>query len=181
MQTNIRLLIAVSVVMVVSGCSTGIKGSPGLSLYEDGRYGEARPVLEQELADGRKDVAYALGIMYLKGDGVETDLEKAERLLLTAIMSGDPRGIAALSDFYETSPRCEEEKDLSSLWKSVGFLNRNLVSGKIEIHGVPPQTAIRLSNIYAAACGDVWDRTEVARAWLSVSKMPRRHTYVIFY
>lgn len=51
------------------------------TLFANREYSKALPILENLQNEGCKEAAYCLGLMYLWGDGVNRDIERAEQLL----------------------------------------------------------------------------------------------------
>ncbi len=92
-------------VVMVAACSPGPDTRSAIQLYADGKVSEAMPVLQLHAA--RKDPVanYFLAEMYLRGDGVEANAEKALNLLMAAAGRGLPRGRAALAALQSTDTR----------------------------------------------------------------------------
>ncbi len=92
-------------VLALTACSPGPDTRTAVQLYADGKVAEAMPILQ--LHASRKDpiANYFLAEMYLRGDGVEANAEKALNLLMAAAGRGLPRGRAALAALQSTDIR----------------------------------------------------------------------------
>lgn len=91
--------------LALVACSPGPDTRTAVQLYADGKVAEAMPILQLHAA--RKDpiANYFLAEMYMRGDGVEANAEKALNLLMAAAGRGLPRGRAALAALQSTDTR----------------------------------------------------------------------------
>jgi TPR repeat protein len=81
----------------------------GVQAFKQKDFVTARKYFELALRqDGVKNANYFLGVIYLKGYGVEQDLEKAQGYLLAAAKQGNMRARCYLAEIYIL-----KDKDLS--------------------------------------------------------------------
>jgi TPR repeat protein len=143
-----RLLLAAALAAAtLAGCSVGVKRTPGMNLYAQGRHADAIPLLEQEVAAGEVSARYALGLAYRDGVGIATDPRKAEILLTGAAIGG--------------------------YWGGVGTMNRNLVTGVVELNTASPFILMQMAEIYERPCAGRPVQMEAARALRSLASGPR--------
>jgi TPR repeat protein len=166
-------LIAGLALMCVTACSVGVKRTPGMKLYSQGRIAEAIPLLEAEVLAGQATARFPLGLAYRDGNGVTKDPVKAEILLTGAAIGGDPRAVAAVREMLRTENRCPLDKELHDHWGNVGVMNRNLVTGVVELFSSPPPILRRMAEIYAAPCPGRPIQTEAAMSLRSLAGGPR--------
>ncbi|MEG3086751.1 hypothetical protein [Sphingomonas sp. PB4P5] len=157
----------------LAGCAAGVKGTPGMKMYRSGDVSGAYPILEAEVAAGEVSARYPLGMIYRDGQGVAKDPVKAEVLLTGAAIGGDPRAVAAVRQMLETEARCPLDKQLHDSWGQVGTMNRNLITGVVELYSAPPQILRRMADIYAAPCPGRPAQPEAANALRGMSGGPR--------
>ena len=162
---------------LLGGCSVGVKRTPGMNLYSEGRIAEAIPLLQAEVAAGEATARYPLGLAYRDGTGVERDPVNAEILLTGASIGGDPRAVAAVREMLRNEARCPKDKELHDLWGGVGTAHRNLVTGVVELFSAPPFMLRRMADIYEAPCEGRPVQPEAAKALRSLSSGPR-HIWV---
>jgi TPR repeat protein len=164
------------ITLVLASCSIGTETAetPGSRLFLAGDYAAAKLTIEQELATGNDRGAYALGEMYERGLGVAVDRQAAERVWVAAGITGEPKSMHLLSEFYTQHARCADEAWLASFWKDAAW-NVNLISGRVEIR-VPQSSKLRAANIYVDVCGLGEDHGLIARQWYAgaiyVQSMP---------
>jgi len=84
----------------MQGPSPGIN-QQAITLYSQGRYSEASPLLDQACKIGSPEACRDLGYMYANGDGVEIDLRRAVALFSEACNAGYANGCTALAHRYE--------------------------------------------------------------------------------
>jgi TPR repeat protein len=168
-----RIVPALIVAIGLAGCAAGVKGTPGMKMYRAGQLAEALPVLQAEVAAGEVSARYPLGLIYRDGQGVPKDLEKAEVLLTGAAIGGDPRAVTALRQMLETDNRCPLDKQLHDAWGQVGTMNRNLITGVVELFGAPPAILRRMADIYDAPCPGRPAQPEAAKTLRALSGGPR--------
>lgn len=80
--------------------------------YKKGRYKDARKILEPLAAEGDKDAQALLGVMYLKGQGVSSDTDKAIYLLERAEQKGSARVAMLLSRIYVEQGNENDAKEI---------------------------------------------------------------------
>jgi TPR repeat protein len=78
------------------GPSLGIN-QQAITLYRQGRYSEASPLLDQACKIGSPEACRDLGYMYANGDGVEIDSRRAVDLFSEACNAGYANGCTALA------------------------------------------------------------------------------------
>lgn len=167
---NILLvLLAIS----LTGCAVGVKRSEGMNLYAAGKYEQAIPALEAEVAAGNVPARYSLGLAYRDGVGVEKDPVKAEILFTGAAVAGDPRAVEAIRAMLEAENRCPLDKRLHDIWGNVGFGNRNIITGVVELGTAPPGLLREMANIYENPCPGRPVQYEAAKALRGYSGGPR--------
>ena len=159
--------------LLVSGCAAGVKGTPGMKLYGKGMITEAIPLLKQEVAAGEVSARYPLGLAYRDGKGVERDPEQAEILLTGAAIGGDPRAVTAVRQILESAARCSKDKELHDLWGGIGTMNRNLITGVVELNTASPIALRRMAAIYAVPCEGSPVQPEAAKTLRALSGGPR--------
>lgn len=158
--------------ITLSGCSAGVKRTPGMKAYSAGDYAAAIPLLEEEVRSGQASARYSLGLAYRDGTGVEKDPRKAEILLTGAALGGDPRAVAAIREMLRTENRCPRYKQLHDLWGSLA-LHRNIVLGIYEFGNAPPGTLLAMANIYDQPCEGRPVQAEAARSLRGFASGPR--------
>lgn len=159
--------------LALGGCAVGVKRTPGMKLYGKGAVSEAIPLLQQEVAAGEVSARYPLGLAFRDGTGVARDLRKAEILLTGAAIGGDPRAVTAVRQLLETAQRCPKDKELHDLWGGVGVMNRNLITGVVELNTAPPASLRRMASLYDDPCPGAPPQPEAARSLRSLSGGPR--------
>ncbi|WP_445192519.1 hypothetical protein ACT009_00820 [Sphingomonas sp. Tas61C01] len=159
--------------VALHGCAAGVKGTPGMKMYRSGQVAQALPVLEAEVAAGEVSARYPLGLIYRDGQGVPKDPVKAEILLTGAAIGGDPRAVAAIRQMLDTENRCPLDKQLHDAWGQVGVMNRNLITGVVELFSAPPPILRRMAEIYDAPCPGRVAQPEAAKSLRGLSGGPR--------
>lgn len=170
---NLNIVAATAAFALLTGCSVGVKRTPGMKLYSAGKTAEAVPLLEQEVAAGEVTARYPLGLAYRDGVGVSRDPAKAEILLTGAAIGGDPRAVTAVRQLLEGSPRCPKDKQLHDYWGQVGFAHRNLITGVVELNTAPPVTLRKMAALYDEPCAGAPLQPEAAKSLRSLSGGPR--------
>lgn len=168
-----KLAIAVSAALALLGCAAGVKGTPGMKLYSAGEVDQAIPLLLQEVEAGEVSARYPLGLAYRDGNGVEQDPVKAEVLLTGAAIGGDPRAVTAIRAMLESANRCEKDEALRRMWGSVGTMNRNLITGVVELFSAPPATLRSMADIYESPCEGAPAQPEAAASLRGLAGGPR--------
>ncbi len=171
--TNKRALAALAIIATLSGCAAGVKGTPGMKLYRKGQVTEAIPILLTEVAAGEVSARYPLGLAYRDGNGVERDPVKAEILLTGAAIGGDPRAVTAIRAMLESANHCVQDGELRRLWGGVGTMNRNLITGVVELNTAPPVMLRRMAEIYDRPCNGAPVQPEAAKSLRSLAGGPR--------
>lgn len=161
------------IAMALGGCAAGVKGTPGMKMYRAGQVAEALPVLEAEVAAGEVSARYPLGLIYRDGQSVAKDPVKAEVLLTGAAIGGDPRAVAAVRAMLASENRCPLDKQLHDAWGQIGVMNRNLITGVVELFSAPPAILQRMAGIYDAPCTGRPPQPEAARSLRSLAGGPR--------
>ena len=164
---------ALAVALALAGCSWGVSRTEGMNLYSEGRLAEAIPLLQREVAEGKVEARYPLGLAYRDGSGVPRDLEQAEILLTGAAIGGDPRAVTALRALLEESSRCDLDAELRRHWGGVGTMNRNLITGVVELNSAPPGMLRRMAEIYETPCPGAPVQEEAAKSLRSLAGGPR--------
>jgi TPR repeat protein len=154
------------------GCAAGVKGTPGMKLYSSGKTAEAVPLLLAEVQAGEVSARYPLGLAYRDGVGVERDPIKAEILLTGAAIGGDPRAVSAIRAILANN-RCPLDDELRGLWGNIGTMNRNLITGVVELNTAPPAMLRRMAEIYDAPCEGAPIQAEAAKSMRGLSNGPR--------
>lgn len=157
----------------LAGCSWGVSRTEGMNLYSQGRVAEAIPVLQREVAEGKVEARYPLGLAYRDGNGVERDPVRAEILLTGAAIGGDPRAVTALRALLEQAGRCELDEELRGHWGGVGTMNRNLITGVVELHNASPAILRRMAEIYESPCPGAPVQEEAAKSLRGLAGGPR--------
>jgi TPR repeat protein len=176
MQIATRLLLAAAAAIALSGCAVGVKRTPGMNLYAQGRHAEAIALLEQEVAAGQVSPRYALGLAYRDGAGVAADPRKAEILLTGAAIGGDPRAVTEIRKMLAEN-RCPLDEKLRGYWGGIGTMNRNLITGVVELNTASPFILRAMADIYASPCPGRPVQAEAAMALRSLASGPR-HIWV---
>jgi TPR repeat protein len=171
--TSKRALVAFAMTAALSGCAAGVKGTPGMKLYSKGQTAEAIPILLKEVAAGEVSARYPLGLAYRDGNGVERDAVKAEILLTGASIGGDPRAVSAIRAMLESANRCPKDGELRRLWGGVGTMNRNLITGVVELNTAPPVMLRRMAEIYDEPCDGAPVQPEAAKSLRGLAGGPR--------
>lgn len=166
-------LAVMATAILLSGCAAGVKGTPGMKLYRKGAVAEAIPLLKQEVAVGEVSARYPLGLAYRDGNGVERDPRQAEILLTGAAIGSDPRAVTAIRQMLESANRCLKDKELHDLWGGVGFMNRNIFTGAVELNTSPPVALRRMAAIYDTPCEGAPVQPEAAKTLRGLSGGPR--------
>jgi TPR repeat protein len=169
-----RAATVLAAALALASCAAGVKGTPGMKLYRSGDVAAALPVLEAEVAAGEVSPRYPLGLIYRDGAaGVAKDPVKAEVLLTGAAIGGDPRAVTEVRRMLEADERCPLDRQLHDLWGNVGTMNRNLVTGVVELNSAPPPLLRRMAEIYDAPCPGRPPQPEAAKSLRGLSGGPR--------
>lgn len=160
--------------LFITGCTAGLTNTPGMELYQTGQYEEAQDLLQKEISEGTVQSNYALGLMYLDGQGVDQDLLKAETMLLDGAMIGDHRAVKGLIRFYKENTRCETDQVLAKNWSSQSIMRRNFVTSKIEIHLATSREQQTMAQLYGTPCPNAPYFEKVQRQFDAWSRMPKK-------
>lgn len=171
-SVSAKVMMGFALAALLAGCAAGVKGTPGMKLYSAGQAHEAIPLLQAEVAAGEVSARYPLGLAYRDGNGVERDSERAEILLTGAAIGGDPRAVTAIRTMLESS-RCSKDEELRRLWGNVGTMNRNLITGVVELFSAPPAMLRRMAEIYDQPCDGAPVQIEAAKSLRSLAGGPR--------
>ncbi len=75
--------------------------SDGMRAYKQGNYKAAKANFEQAIEEeGSEQANFFLGLLYLKGLGVEQDIPAAKRFLAKAVENGNARAKCYLAEAY---------------------------------------------------------------------------------
>ena len=172
-KTRQQTIAVLAFAALLTGCAVGVKGTPGMKLYGKGAVAEAIPLLKQEVAAGEVSARYSLGLAFRDGRGVERDPRQAEILLTGAAIGGDPRAVSAVRQLLASAARCPKDMALHDLWGGVGVMNRNLITGVVELNTAPPGTLRQMAALYDAPCEGAPAQPEAARSLRALSGGPR--------
>lgn len=172
-MTNKQAFAALVITATLWGCAAGVKGTPGMKLYSKGQQAEAIPILLAEVEAGEVSARYPLGLAYRDGNGVERDLVKAEILLTGAAIGGDPRAVTDIRAMLESANRCPQDGELRRLWGGVGTMNRNLITGVVELNTAPPVMLRRMAELYDQPCEGAPVQSQAAKSLRSLAGGPR--------
>jgi TPR repeat protein len=90
--------------------------SDAMRAYKTGKFTEAKTLFEQALEeDGAVQASFFLGMLYLRGEGVEKNLEKARQYLQNAASNGNARAMCYLAEAYLTSKPADIQKAKQAL------------------------------------------------------------------
>jgi TPR repeat protein len=167
------IAVASLALLALSACAVGVKRTPGMNLYAGGDHAAAIPLLEQEVAAGEVSARYSLGLAYRDGTGVTANPAKAEILLTGAAIGGDPRAVEEIRRMLDTAPLCPLDRELHGLWGGVGLMNRNLITGVVELNTAPPPSLVRMAEIYDAPCAGRPVQVQAAKSLRSLAGGPR--------
>ncbi|MES2046485.1 MAG: SPOR domain-containing protein [Pseudomonadota bacterium] len=84
----------------------------GLTLFDEGKRGEAVPWLEKSVARGEPRAQMVLGTMLFNGDGVAKDWPRAYALLVRSAASGLPRAAQVQAQMDEYIPLDQRQQGL---------------------------------------------------------------------
>jgi TPR repeat protein len=84
----------------------------GLTLFDEGKHGEAVPWLEKSVARGEPRAQMTLGTMLYNGDGVDQDFPRAYALLVRSTASGLPRAAEVQAQMDQYIPLPDRQKGL---------------------------------------------------------------------
>lgn len=85
----------------------------GLTLFDEGKRGEALPWLEKSVARGEPRAQMVLGTMLFNGDGVPKDWPRAYALLVRATASGLPRAAQVQAQMDDYIPLDQRQQGLA--------------------------------------------------------------------
>ena len=90
--------------------------SDGMRAYKQGNYVEARKLFELAVEEeGAQQAQFFLGLLYLKGQGVERDIPAARNLLTKAADLGNARAKCFLAETYLLQKRPDKKAALKLL------------------------------------------------------------------
>lgn len=159
--------------LALSGCAVGVSRTPGMNLYASGDHAAAIPLLEQEVAAGEVSARYSLGLAYRDGAGIAADPAKAEILLTGAAIGGDPRAVEEVRRMLNSDTKCPLDRELHNLWGGVGLMNRNLITGVVELNTAPPRSLVRMAEIYDSPCAGRPVQQQAAKTLRGLAGGPR--------
>ncbi len=169
-----RMLVASALLpLLIAGCAVGVTRTPGMNLFASGDHAAAIPLLEQEVASGKVSARYSLGLAYRDGTGVTADPQKGEILLTGAAIGGDPRAVEEIRRMLDSDTRCPADRELHNLWGGVGLMNRNLITGVVELNTAPPNALMRMAEIYRQPCPGRPVQEEAAKTLRGLAGGPR--------
>ena len=79
------------------------------SFCDNGEYAQALRLYEEAAENGNADAMFALGVMYLAGEGVRIDVELAREYIAKAKMHGHPIAL-----FYLDIIKCYSQEDFEA-------------------------------------------------------------------
>ena len=85
----------------------------GLTLFDEGKRGEAVPWLEKSVARGEPRAQMVLGTMLFNGDGVEKDWPRAYALMVRSAASGLPRAAQVQAQMDDYIPLDQRQRGLA--------------------------------------------------------------------
>lgn len=146
----------------------------GKAYYEAGVYDEALPIFEEMDQKGNVQASYMLGMMYLQGYGVETDLVRAKELLLKAAEGGDVQGMFRMGYELKHGTFGESDPESAANWYQkasalgYGSASNNLAFLYVDGVGVSknPAEAVRLLEL-AVEQGATDSAVRLARLYAS--------------
>ncbi|WP_201353883.1 tetratricopeptide repeat protein [Hydrogenimonas urashimensis] len=90
--------------------------SDGMRAYKQGNYKEAKAQFEQAIEEeGSEQANFFLGLLYLKGMGVERDISAAKRFLAKAAEAGNARAKCYLAEAYLLQNQSDKQVALKLL------------------------------------------------------------------
>lgn len=90
--------------------------SDGMRAYKQGRYKEAKSHFEHAIEEeGSEQANFFLGLLYLKGLGVEQDIPAAKRYLAKAVENGNARAKCYLAEAYLLQNNADKQTALKLL------------------------------------------------------------------
>jgi TPR repeat protein len=90
--------------------------SDGMRAYKQGNYKEAKARFEQAIEEESSEQAnFFLGLLYLKGLGVEQDIPAAKRYLARAVENGNARAKCYLAEAYLLQNNADKQMALKLL------------------------------------------------------------------
>ncbi len=104
------------ILLFICSLLLGSNFSDGLRAFKSGSYREAKALFEKALTkDGAQQAQFFLGLIYLKGLGVEKNLPKAEKYLAKVSREGNIRAKCYLAEVYLSQKRPKTQKALQLL------------------------------------------------------------------
>ncbi|MFZ5841575.1 MAG: hypothetical protein ACOY3E_01640 [Pseudomonadota bacterium] len=101
-------IVTVAIGLSLLAACNGPTTAEGVRLYSEGKFQEARNVLQQRVPRNDPVANYFLAQMYERGDGVKADLDRALNLYMSAASRGLPQGQAALAALQVTAAQGEQ-------------------------------------------------------------------------
>lgn len=101
-------IVTVAIGLSLLAACNGPTTAEGVRLYSEGKFQEARDVLQQRVPRNDPVANYFLAQMYERGDGVKADLDRALNLYMSAASRGLPQGQAALAALQVTAAQGEQ-------------------------------------------------------------------------
>jgi hypothetical protein len=81
--------------------------------------------------------------------------------------------VSAVRQLLASAARCPKDMALHDLWGGVGVMNRNLITGVVELNTAPPGTLRQMAALYDAPCEGAPVQPEAARSLRALSGGPR--------
>lgn len=106
LSSGLRALRLLGIAALLSACN-GPTTQDGVRLYADGKFAEAREILQIRTTRNDPVANFFLAQMYERGDGVTADLDRAVNLYMSAASRGLPQGQAALAAMQATGAQGE--------------------------------------------------------------------------
>ncbi len=107
---------ALPILLILPLLLFGSTFSDAMRAYKSGNYKDAKALFEEAYEeDGAEQAQFFLGLMYLKGLGVERNLPKAKQLLNKVVEMGNARAKCYLAEVYLNQKRPDRQAALKLL------------------------------------------------------------------
>ena len=107
LQRLASMALAATGLLLLTACN-GPTTPDAVRLYSEGKFQEARDILQLRATRNDPVANYFLAQMYERGDGVKADLDRALNLYMSAASRGLPQGQAALAALQVTAAQGEQ-------------------------------------------------------------------------
>lgn len=108
----------------------------GMRAYKQGNYKEAKANFERAIEEeGSEQANFFLGLLYLKGLGVDQNIATAKQFLAKAVENGNARAKCYLAETYLLQPKVDKQSALKLLkeGKSAGATECNDIAATYKI------------------------------------------------